>query len=509
MSAPSVAPAPPTHWRIRAGAALREFTRSIRFRLTLWTVAILVVILLAFSAFIYSRTASDLQTQAVNQLQAQAQQASVLLNAQFRGEAEEQDGQPSLPEGLALGDAQSLTLLSIDGVTLQQTGMVDQALATRLVQSWQAAGAPVQSLTATVSTGQGILGVGRQVYLLTPLVHERRWIGLLLISRPLDADGQLPRLAISLALGSLATLGIALAGGYWLAGRAMAPVRTITRAARGISESDLHRRLRLGTHDELGELADTFDAMLDRLQAAFDRQRQFTADASHELRTPLTIMGLEAEQALAHPRTPAEYAHTLQTIRSENEFMARLVNDLLTLARMDAGQTRLRHEMVDLSDVALEVAERLTPLARRAGVILDLGEVPAATVMGDPLYLRQMLANLVENAIKYAGEAGKRVRIECGLRTEASHAWAWASVEDDGPGIPPEHLEHLFDRFYRVDAARTRRSTEGEAPGAGPDGSGLGLSIVQWIARAHQGEVSVESQPGHGTRFEVRLPAAG
>ena len=186
-------------------------------------------------------------------------------------------------------------------------------------------------------------------------------------------------------------------------------------------------------------------------------------------------MGLEADQALGRKRSPEEYERALKVIKSENDFMARLVNDLLTLARMDAGQTHLRLESLDLSDLALEVVERLTSLARVKGVELHLGELPEALVQGDRQYLSQAVSNLVENAIKYAGGRGKHVRVETGLKESGGQAWAWLQVEDDGPGIPPEHLGHLFDRFYRVDASRAR---DGEAEGGSPpDGSGLGLSI--------------------------------
>ena len=153
--------------------------------------------------------------------------------------------------------------------------------------------------------------------------------------------------------------------------------------------------------DELGELANTFDGMLGRLQAAFERQRQFVADASHELRTPLTIVNLETSRALASPRKPEDYRHALAIIHSENDFMTALVNDLLTLARMDAGQAVMERLPVDLSDVVLETMERLAPLAARNGVRLEAGELPEAHILGDRQHLVQMVSNLVDNGIKY------------------------------------------------------------------------------------------------------------
>jgi signal transduction histidine kinase len=284
----------------------------------------------------------------------------------------------------------------------------------------------------------------------------------------------------------------------------MRPVQIITHAARDMSETDLSRRLNLKTKDELGELADTFDAMLARLQAAFERQQQFTADASHELRTPLTIVNLEASRALSNRRTPQEYERALNVIQSENEFMARLVNNLLTLARMDAGQASLKMEDGDLGDITLEVFERLAPLAARQEVELIPGELPDTPIHGDQQYIQQMVANLVENAIKYCQAEHKQVIVETGIRDDQ----AWVRVEDNGPGIPQEFIPHLFDRFSRLDKARTRNTNDENTGKETYDqsGTGLGLSIVKWIAESHGGKVSVVSEMGKGSIFEVSLP---
>jgi heavy metal sensor kinase len=319
----------------------------------------------------------------------------------------------------------------------------------------------------------------------------------------LDPSALVSRFLITLIAGSLLTLAIAVIGGFWLADRAMRPVKTITQAARAISETDLSHRLNMESKDELGELANTFDAMLARLQAAFDRQRQFVADASHELRTPLTIVNLETSRALASRRSQPEYQHALTIIHSENDFMSSLVNDLLVLARMDAGQTTMEKNPLDLSDLAVDTIERLTPLAARNGVTLQAGSLPETCVLGDRQYLLQMLSNLVENAIKYMTGDKKQVLVETGT----ADGTAWIRISDSGPGIAPEHISHLFDRFYRVDKARTR-DTDMEADPGQPSGSGLGLSIVQWIVQAHGGEVRVESTLGLGTTFEVRFKAA-
>jgi signal transduction histidine kinase len=263
----------------------------------------------------------------------------------------------------------------------------------------------------------------------------------------------------------------------------------------------------LQRRDEFGELAATFDNMLARLEAAFKRQAQFTADASHELRTPLTIIDLETNRALTQLEQPEDYRQVLEHIRAENAQMAAIVNSLLLLARADTGQMTLDWQEVDLSDIALASVERLLPLARQSQVTLATGDLPEVLVRGDPRYLGQVMANLIENGIKYTGGIGKRVSVELSVDRQR---WGVVRVQDDGPGIAEEDLPWLFERFYRVDKARLRGQKktvqEGKPGRAGPGGSGLGLSIVQWIVRAHGGEVRVESTIGTGTLFEVLLP---
>ena len=491
-------------------ASVGQFIHSIRFRLTLWTAAVLTVILFVFCVFIYTRQAYDMQIHMQAQLQLKSQQLASIYHL-VGVKSDDDSSQPVVPgsiqSGIPLAEYHLLTVVLNNGQTLQKVGVIDETTLKTLVNSWQAAGQASSSLSYKLwlAHTDDHNTTGEYLFAVTPILAERRLVGLVVLGAPLDPDGQMPRLVVSLLLGSLLTLAAALGGGYWVASRAMAPVRTITRAAREIGETGLDKRLQLKSRDELGELAATFDEMLDRLQAAFDRQRQFTADASHELRTPLTIVGIETDQALSRRRSPEEYERAIKVIKSENEFMAHLVNDLLTLARMDAGQTRLRLEALDLSDLALDNTERLTSLARVKNVELILGELPETPILGDRQFLSQALANLIENAIKYAGGRGGHVRIETGSRESGGKRSAWVEVADDGPGIAAEHLPRLFDRFYRVDKARTREEEE-ENGDKQPDGSGLGLSIVHWIIHAHNGEIRVRSEPGAGTTFEIELP---
>jgi signal transduction histidine kinase len=278
----------------------------------------------------------------------------------------------------------------------------------------------------------------------------------------------------------------------------MRPVAQIARTARAIGESDLSRRIRLETRDELGELASVFDAMLDRLEAAFDRQKRFVADAGHELRTPLSIISLESERALSSERGAEEYRKSLALVKAEAGYMAHLVEDLLALAKADSAEAAKGFALVDLADVAVEALERFAPLAASRGIALSAGELPEAIVRGDRPALARMLGNLVDNALKYGGGQGKKVSVSL----ERRGGEAFVRVSDEGPGIPPDKQGRVFDRFYRVDEARA------EAEGR-PAGSGLGLSIVKAVAEAHGGHVELRSELGKGSEFAVRLPLAG
>lgn len=299
------------------------------------------------------------------------------------------------------------------------------------------------------------------------------------------------------------------ASGYWLAGRSLIPVQRITHAAQQISATDLHQRLRLPGRDEIGELAATFDHMLARLEAAFERQRQFTSDASHELRTPLAVVDLEVTHALSSELSPEESRRMLITVQQEVRSMAHLVNDLLTLARTENGVSPVSYGEVDLGGIILDTLERLAPLAQTAGVEVQVAPLPELMIKGDPSSLIQLLVNVIENAIKYTAGTGTRVMVTLVQEEKKRVKWARLSISDDGPGISPEHLPHVFERFYRADRSRTHYTAQGTASDEEsdpPKGNGLGLSIALSIAQAHGGTIQVRSQDHHGSTFEIWLP---
>jgi signal transduction histidine kinase len=484
---------------------------SIRFRLALWFVLILGLVIVVFSIFVYTRQSAELHTAAAERLEYKAEKLAGALRylsqddlsrGPWRIPNDPESGESFLQEG------DVLALVNRSGNLVQSWGRPDATSVSLWVQQGlegQNPEKPVSSqvIPATIEADNAEI---EYLAMVVPIVADRRPVGYFLIANPVDPDNTLPRLLFSLVLGVTSTLVIALIGGVWLADRAMQPVKRITHAARTISDTDLSLRLQLNRNDELGELADTFDEMLARLEGSFERQRRFTADASHELRTPLSIVELETGRALAAPRSQAEYERVLSIVRSENQFMTSLVNNLLTLARMDAGQVALRKEEWDLSDITLEVVERLAPLAAKAHVRLSAGELPELPVLGDRQYLTQMITNLVENGIKYTEGEDRRVEVSTGWRFSPGGDQAWVRVCDNGPGIPPEHIPLLFDRFYQVDRSRTHQNEgEGESDTSLP-GAGLGLSIARWVAVAHTGDIHVESELGTGTVFNVILP---
>jgi signal transduction histidine kinase len=323
---------------------------------------------------------------------------------------------------------------------------------------------------------------------------ERAYI---LYGSPLDPYGLRRRLLVTLFIAAAFMLTAAMLSGMWLANRAMRPVALMARTARSIGEGNFSQRINLGTRDELGELSTVFDAMLDRLEAAFEYQKRFIADASHELRTPLSIISLESDRALSSERTGQDYRQSLSVVQTECRYMARLIDELLTLAKVDSGGAEKEFESVDLSDIAVDAMERYAPLASPAGIALSAGLLPEAIVRGNRAALATAIGNLIDNAIKYSRGPGGRVDVSL----ETGEREAVIRVADDGSGIPPDRLERVFERFYRVDEAHADRENA-------PAGSGLGLAIVKAIAESMGGRVAVESELDHGSAFSIFLPLA-
>ncbi|MBB5350738.1 heavy metal sensor kinase [Haloferula luteola] len=312
------------------------------------------------------------------------------------------------------------------------------------------------------------------------------------IGRDISTElGALYRFRILLAVGGASILLAAIAGGWWLAGRALKPIHTISQTASRIAAGKLEERIAIPDRDnELDQLAHVLNDTFDRLASGIERQKRFTADASHELRTPLTIILTETQRALRSERDPAQYRQFLENCQTAAQRMRGIVDSLLVLDRHDVGAESRAHRPCDLAEIARGVTDRLAPLAQERGSNLHR-QLSPALVGGDPEWLETAVQNLLSNALSHP-PAGTSVSVRCGHRGGESYV----EVHDEGPGIPQEHLPRLFDRFYRVDRARTQ--TQGH--------TGLGLAIVQTIATAHHGRLEVTSNAGQGTTFCLTFP---
>jgi two-component system heavy metal sensor histidine kinase CusS len=284
---------------------------------------------------------------------------------------------------------------------------------------------------------------------------------------------------------------VACLGGYWISRRALSPVDEITRVARSISVQNLSRRLTVPqTGDELQRMSETWNQVLERLDGAVHRIRQFTADASHELRTPVALILATADLALRRERTVSEYQKSLSDIRAEAERMTNLTESLLTLARSDADGIRLPLASVDLNEVVREVVVGIQPMAEMKSIALYTETMNSpALISANALAIQRLLRALIDNAMKYTARGGAII-----VSTAAANGGILLSVKDTGEGIQPEALPHIFERFFRADPARSTGS-----------GAGLGLSIAKAIAEAHGSDIVVESTPGVGSRFELLL----
>ena len=308
----------------------------------------------------------------------------------------------------------------------------------------------------------------------------------------LPLSGELDSLQSIMLLLYPPSLLFALLGGYLLAGRALNPVRDLVVAANAISIDSLDQRVRVvNEHDEIGQMAGTLNALIARLESAVQEIKRFTADASHELRTPIAALRTEAELALSRYRTPAEYVRALHVVVAEATQLSRLADQLLELSRNDAGVPLSRLSPVSLPDALDDVIERYQLMACEAGIGMDVECHLDCTVMADEVRLRQVFANLVENAIKYSNAGG-----QVSIRTEQHAEQVVVAIEDNGIGIAAEHVPHLFERFYRVDTGRSSAT----------GGTGLGLAIAHAAVRAFDGEIVIHSELHRGTTVAVRLP---
>jgi heavy metal sensor kinase len=487
-------------------------------RLTLWYIGVLAVVLVAFSAGVYALIERNTHRRVDTELQQTMEGTAGLLNFEMaeresdiaasksKREDADEEGETrgeeieSMEELLqnVLRDRylphQSAAVFDSGGrLMAEQLGrgdashqlpvpaseFVDQ-VSMRTQQEPQAASEDERRVAfqrVTVSSGDAYLIAVSQS--LKPVEEELQTLrGIFYLAVP-----------IALTLAGL--------GGWFLARKSLGPVVKMSAAARRIGAQNIEQRLPVANpRDELGQLAVTFNELLSRLNAAFAQQCRFMADASHELRTPLSVMNTTAQVTLEKTRRDeAEYRDAITIMAEQTRRLARIVEDMFTLARVDAGRRQLQETSFYLDELMTETVRAARVLAVRRGVIVAFAQPAETAYFGDEGLLRQMVLNLLDNAIRHTPAAGT-VSLQLSSQ-DSSHL---ITVADTGSGIPVEAQSHIFERFYRVDESRTRAA---EANGSG---AGLGLSIARWIAEAHQGQLVLRSSDHRGSVFVATLP---
>jgi signal transduction histidine kinase len=478
--------------------------RTIRQRLTLWYTVALGITIAAFGTLLYLERRQSSLRELDQRLGLEADLANRWLSESYNvlGRIVTTAGSsPSLDPGISA----YLEAVRDYVVVVDTSGSVlalSEAARALNADALQRVTAPVDSLrlpkrAGTIDLGPGI---GALRWLAVRVEAAGPEIGGLLVATPTSqiAFGPAELLRSMLIIAPIILLASALMG-YWLAGAFLRPVQGIMDEIDVISDGrSLHRRLAVPmSGDEMARLTLTVNRMLARLEASFGSLHRFTADASHELKTPLMVLRAGVERALVHPGVPSEIMQSLDETLAQINEMTELVESLLTLARADEGRAPLAVEESDLRDLVSDAVETAGMLGEGSGVTVTsrMPEHPVRMAV-DRHRIREMLLNLVTNAIKYTPQGGT---IDLSLADQDGAVSI--TVRDTGIGIAPGDLPHIFDRFWRADPARSRT---GDRPG-----TGLGLAITKWIAEAHGGTITVQSRPGRGTIFTVRLPRAG
>ncbi|MCP4256012.1 MAG: heavy metal sensor histidine kinase [Planctomycetes bacterium] len=446
--------------------------RSVRFRLTVWFVVALFLIILAFSLGIYTFVRSSLWKQMDHRLNDDL----VTIETLLREEPDELN---------EMGEHGTIRLLWVT----QNNQLIYETL------GWSSAqlGSAMENVKSD-SFWFWKSPMGRLYRLKAASLHVQNDTYLLAIAQ--DAEpihDSLRILAFTLIISVPCMLVLAVVGGYLLAGRVLSPIGTMASKAQEITAECLSERLPVDNpNDEFGRLAIVFNETLARLQDSFDRLRRFTADASHELRTPLTALRSVGEVGLREELDPAAHRDVIGSMLEEADRLALLVDNLLMLTRADSRRILLNPEPVNLGELVSNIIDCLQVLAEEKRQTLETQTKQAVSVKADRLMLRQAVINLMDNAIKYTDEDG-RIRVTVRQTNEAQ---AIVEIADNGPGIAPEHREKIFERFYRVDKDRSRDQ----------GGAGLGLAIARHVIEMNGGRIELETEVNKGSTFRIVLP---
>ena len=466
---------------------MKGFSQTLRFRLTVWYCTTLTVVLLAFGVTVYVTVQHRMVHHHDEPLLEMAAAVQHILN-------EQPDCHDLLPDQLQTLDHLGRLILvhEVEGgheIFYESPGMKANALAPAVgglgwdtsrkahLTTIQENGLPWRVLSMPYESRLGRKGIIR------------------LMENLGDIEETLRSLRLALLLMTPAAIAVAAAGGFWLSGKALAPVDQITRRAREIEATNLDQRLpEAESDDEIGRLANTLNHMFGRLEASFEAMKRFTADASHELRTPLATLRNTIDVTLERPRSQEEHRTALESVGEEVERLQAIVADLLLLARADAGRLVMRREPIDLGQLASSLATTYEPRLQERGIDLRIDLAGPGRILGDERWLFQAVGNLLDNALKFTPDRGRIV-----LAVREALGQVSLAVSDSGPGLPEESLDRIFERFFQAESSRNRHANAG---------AGLGLAIVAWIVQAHGGTITAANDAGGGARFQFDLPAA-
>jgi len=463
--------------------------KSIRSRLTAWYVTLLAIILILFSVLLNYFLAKRLHESVDNSLTVSA--TVVATSATMRL------GNSPLP-GLNQLFEQFMNQGNLNKFYRIYDGSGNVGSRSKNISASQfplSQPAYADALEGKNSYETFTVGGQQPIRVITmPILFEGKLINLVQVGTSLEAVQEtLRNLKIFLFTAVPSVLILAALFLRFMARRALKPISRIIDTAREIGQGqELSKRIPvLKIKDELGQLALTFNEMMNRLENSFAQMRQFSSDASHELRTPLTVLKGQNELILSKQRKPEEYQEVISSNLEEINYMSKVLEDLFVLSKSDENQVNLDYKPVDLRALVEEVCKHAEILAEEKNIKIIIAFLEPIEIKGDEVRLRQMVWNVLQNGIKYTQQGGE---LKISLQNEGD--FALLTIQDTGIGIPEEDLPLIFNRFYRVDKARTR--DEG--------GSGLGLSICRQIAEAHKGKIEVESKLGVGTRFKICLP---